>query len=320
MTSGLAPLAVNVFSGGLAPIPFSAFRGDHTAGLDGEGQQSSVEDAPRCSPLSIVCLADSPPVAGEWTRPEVALEALRLTPQRVVLAGHSRLRQVFEHLQPLLGATLRTRADRRPPLADRDHPLAPPVPDTGTCLAAMPKRQMDAVWCSMAADWGRLLLDFRWRSQTAPLSDLLDRLAARPPDLLILTHGLYQAMAVDDVMQLRVALLPLVARLERLQRRGTATVGMLEAGGSAHAKVQVAWGDDVILVTNGMLMELLLEAGVPLWSAHLPLIQQWLMTTCRHPAASKPECPHNHVHTNTETNLRLVHQLLSVLTGPGHLS
>ena len=318
---GLAPLAFNVFSGGLVPSAPRVFSVGHTAGLDGGVQQRGVEDTPRCSPLSIVCLAESPPTAAEWTRPEAALEALRLTPQHVVLAGHSRLRQVFEQLQPLLGATLRTRADRRPPLADRDDPRAPPVPDNGTCLAAVPKLKMDDMWCSMAADWGRLLLDFRWRSHTEPLSDLLDRLAARPPDRLVLTHGLYQASGVEVLLQLRAGLPPLVSGLQRLQRRGTATVTMLEAGGSAHARRQIVWNDDSVIIVNALLSELLLEGGVPLWSAHLPLTLDWLLRDCRRPPTdTEPEChDDHHVHTSPATNRRLVHQLLSVLTETGHL-
>ena len=69
----------------------------------------------------------------------------------------------------------------------------------------------------MAADWGLLLLDFHWRPQTEPLADLLDRLAAQPPDrLIIMAHGFYQAMSAEDVLRLRSGLPRLVSRLEVL--------------------------------------------------------------------------------------------------------
>ena len=272
--------------------------------------------APRCSDLSIVCLADSVP-AGAARSLEEAVQSLRSRQRHVVLAGHSRLRQVFEQLQPLLGAPLRTRADQLPPLADTDDPGAPALLDNSTCLAAVPKLHRQALWCSMAADCGRLLLDFRWRYRTERASELLDRLAARPPHRLVLGHGLYQAKTAADVLHMRLQLPPLVTRLHRLQRLGTHTVGMLEAGASAHAKEQLLWTDDSLLVMNGLLVEVLVAAGVPLWSSHLPLVLRWLLTDCQRPPPVSAECTPNHMHTNPATNLQLAFQLLSVMTdGP----
>ena len=133
-----------------------------------------------CNPLSIVCLADSsqpeaasPPVS-EWTRLDPALKALRSTRQHIVLAGHSRLRHVFEQLQFLLAAPLRTRADLAPPLADQDDPLASSLSANSTCLGAMPtQKPTPHLWCSYAADWGSTLLDYRWRRLTKRLAALL---------------------------------------------------------------------------------------------------------------------------------------------------
>ncbi|KAF0296915.1 hypothetical protein FJT64_005654 [Amphibalanus amphitrite] len=272
---------------------------------------------PHCSELSIVCLADSQPAQATRSLEEV-LEALSSHRQHAVLAGHSRLRQVFEQLQPLLGAQLRSRSDRPPPLADVDDPRAPPLANNSVCLAAVPKLHLKTLWCSMAADRGQFLLDFRWRHLSEGVSELLERLAARPPDRLVLAHGLYQAKAAVDVAQLKSQLPEIVSKLQRLQRLGTDTLAMLEAGSSAHAELQLPWTDDSLLVVNGLLTEALVAAGVPLWSAHLPLVLRWLLTDCRRPPpAASAECHPNHMHNNAATNLQLAFQLLSVITsGP----
>ena len=323
-----------------------------------KSERKRLKVSRRCSTLSIICLARSPP-AIEWNRPDIetnfpssstrprpkfpaaagrthpqpeaevskwtssALAALRSTPQHVVLAGHSRLRQVFEVLQPLLGASLRTRGDRPPPLADSDSVLAPPQPGNSTCLAAEPSRTTRAVWCSLAADWGQVLLDFRWRHLTEPLTALLERLTARPPRRIIVAYGLHQIGLGDSryVVKIRDLLPQLMSHLQVLQDRGTSTTVMLEAALNIYVSkfLQYPPGRGVMTM-NALISEAALAARVPLWSAHLPLVQDWLLRDCRRPETaeetSRETCKTQKVHTDPTTNLRMARQLLSSMTQP----
>ena len=280
--------------------------------------ESSVPggDTPRCSGLSIVCLADSPPAEAARS-PEEAVQSLCSRRRHVVLAGHSRLRQVFEQLQPLLGAPLRTRADLPPPAADTEGPGGPALPDNSTCLAAVLKPN-NKYACSRAADCGGLLLDFRWRSQTEPLSELLERLAARPPDWLVMAHGLYQATTSGSLLRLRSQLPALAARLRRLRQLGTRTAAMLEAGTSAHSAIDRMRSDDSVLVANGLLSELLVASGTPLWSAHLAPVEHWVLTDCRRPPShDNAPCHPSHMHASETVNLQLARQIISAVTAEG---
>ena len=289
-------------------------RGGRLTPLSDDTPVTQTVRTDRCSVLSIVCLAGSAQPAGE---PDLA--ALGSTHQHVVLAGHSRLRQVFEQLQPLLGAPLRTRADRPPPLADTDDPRVAPLPDNSTCLAPLrkPRGRPTIMWCSRAADRGRLLLDFRWRHQTAPLSELLERLAARPPDRLVIAHGQHQDGPMSSLMRLRDELQPLLPRLRRLRRLGTAAVWMLEAGKNPYTEMELPVQGHSMVVLNALTSEAALEAGVPLWSAHLPLVQDWLLRECRRPetadAESREVCEREQMHADPGTNRRMARQLAAAL-------
>ena len=288
----------------------------------------------RCNPLSIVCVADSAPAtertrqspeeisppASKWTRLDPALKAFRSVRQHIVLAGHSRLRQVFEQLQPLLEAPLRTRADPAPPLPDHDHPLAPPMSANSTCLGVRPDRRPPNVWCSYAADWGRTLLDYRWRRLTKRLSALLGALATRPPKWLVVAYGLHQAPL--PLLGLRDRLPNLITRLKVLQHQGTRTVWMLEAAKNIYMRSSpdmIFPGDTKLMVMNAITSEMALLAGIPLWSSHLPLVQDWILREClEHQAtdeASRTACEQEQTHVTPKINLLLAHQLLRAMVG-----
>ncbi|KAF0310295.1 hypothetical protein FJT64_018680 [Amphibalanus amphitrite] len=272
-----------------------------------------------CSALSIVCAADGPAqIPGAGDSQEAVLEALRSSHQHVVLAGHSRMRQVFEELPAVLGAELRTRADRPPPLPDSDDPRAPALATNDTCLAALPKTgwQPSNFWCSLAADWERVLFDFRWRHLTRALAELLERLAARPPHRLVIAHGLYQDGSTNSTVQLRADLRPLMAQLRQLQRRGTSVAWMLEAAKNGYTRYLGPASGHGLVVTNALLAETVLEAGVPLWSSHLPVVQHWLLSRCRRPqpGADNSVCEQQQLHTDPATNALMVSQLLEALT------
>ena len=277
----------------------------------------AVRRRPSCSVLSIVCAAE----ASEEGLSAVALpDQLRSSSRHVLLAGHSRLRQVFEQLQPLLGAPLRARADRPPPLPDRDDPRAPHLPANSTCLAALPKPKLGTrdVWCSMAADWGRTLVDFRWRHLTGSLAALLSRLAARPPDRLIIAHGLYQDGTARTLASRRTELRPAVARLRQLRQRGTDAAWMLEAAKNDYTELGVPVYSRGLTVINALLSELALQAGVPLWSAHLATVQHWILTQCRrlHGSGAGVDCEQQQLHTDPATARLMAAQLLEALTEP----
>ena len=282
-----------------------------------------------CSPLSIVCLADSAPAAertrpwpeaispptSKWTRLDPAMKEFRSIRQHIVLAGHSRLRQVFEQLQPLLEAPLRTRADLAPPLPDQDSPLAPPMSANSTCLGVRPERRPPNVWCSYAADWGRTLLDYRWRRLTKRLSALLGALATRPPKWLVVAYGLHQAHL--PLLGLRDRLPNLMKRLQVLQHQGTKTVWMLEAAKNIYMRSSpdvIFPGATKHMVMNAITSEMALLAGIPLWSSHLPLVQDWILRECREQQAtddvSRTACEEEQAHVTPKTNLLLAHQIL----------
>jgi len=274
----------------------------HGGGEVGEGVEDAAENdatlQSNCSPLSIACLAESAGPLPKWTRSQDSLHSRR---HHVLLAGHSRLRQVYEAMVSLLPAVRRTRADPLPPLADREpqlsllqsSPRRMPLLETSlpasndTCLARYLRKDgrhgRHEHWCSRAANWGALLLDFRWRAHSAEdLISLLVRLQAHPPQQLVVTFGLYQALNSQQLQQMRYQLPQLSERLRQLQQRGVGVVWMLEqAYNERTALGNMAMRQAMMNVWNTMTQEAMMAAGVPLWSAHLALMQDYLLRVCR---------------------------------------
>ena len=132
-----------------------------------------------------------------------------------------------------------------------------------------------------------------------------------------IAYGLHQAKL--PLLDFRDRLPGLLMRLQVLQRQGASVAWMLEAAMNNYtleARVELPGHTDH-MVMNAITSEMLLRAGIPLWSSHLPLVQNWILRECHlHQAtdeASRTSCGRETDHVDPATNMRMARQILQAI-------
>lgn len=264
--------------------------------------------------------------------------------QSIVLAGHSRLRQLYERLVDRLQLRRHTRSDPPPPhFPDHDHlgnkssshsRNSNSLKPNSTCLAAFRHpRPGHELWCSQAADNEKVLVQHRWHREIGPLWQFLEKLTnaasnAQPlPHVLVVTHGVYLLILLDGALEpwpeietLRSKLSQAARHLDTLRKYGVRVLWMLEHHVNSNKDFEYSTLDYRLAIVNTMIMEVMYRWRIPVWSSHHPVTVDWVNRVCREDnetlsADTLDFCLTDFFHLDTATLNVLVDQFWKFVTG-----